>query len=318
MKSAQQLTTEHPRHVPKKCFWPTTPTRSDIPPSRFLIRKNLLYTTRCFWAILNLKSNIDMTLPGFISIPEQAVVGGAPVDAFQADAFRRNDVLFEQVAQSLLASPFVPNGTDGIPADADLDPRRFINAREIVVGTAKPLTARVPLIWFARERIVLNANLDGKGMGAQAGEKGDFGGSGGGGGAAGQDCVMPFSTEVILAGGAAGAPGLAVDSLGPANAWKTSRALLYLPYLKGGAAGAAGAGGGVICLCAPVIEIRGAAEIDASGADGAGGGGGGLVLLIARKFVNVRTTGGMANVKVAGGVGAAAGGNGKIIALEYK
>jgi hypothetical protein len=259
-----------------------------------------------------------MTLQGFTSIPEQAVVGGAPVDAFQADAFRRNDILFEQVAQSLLASPFVPNGTDGTPADADLDPRRFINAREIVVGTPKTLTARVPLIWFAREKIVLNAKIDAKGLGAQAGEKGDFGGSGGGGGAAGQDCVMPFTTEVILPGGAAGAPGRAVDSLLPADAWKTSRAVLHLPYLKGGAAGAVGAGGGVVCLCAPVIEIRGAAEIDASGADGAGGGGGGLVILIARKLINVRTTGGTANVKAAGGVGAAAGGNGKIIALEYR
>jgi hypothetical protein len=254
-----------------------------------------------------------MILQGFTSLPEQATVGGAPIDAFQADAFRRNDLLFEQVAQALLASPFVPNGMDGEPADADIDPRKFLNARSIVVGSPKMLAEKVPLIWFARERIVLNGSLDAKGKGAAAGETGDFGGSGGGGGAA---CLMPFTSEVIVQGGAA------ATAVPPAEAWKLSRPLLYLPHLKGGAGGPAaggGAGGGVVCLCAPVIEIREGAEIDASGKDGAGGGGGGgLVVLIARQLINVRSAG-TANVKVNGGGGAGgAGGAGRVMALTFQ
>lgn len=254
-----------------------------------------------------------MTLEGFTSIPEIATAGGAPIDAFQADALRRNDLLFEQVAQALLASPFAPNGTDGEPADADLDPRRFLNARSIVVGTPKSLTPKVPLIWFARERIVLNASINAKGMGAAAGQTGDFGG--GGGGAGGAACVMPFSGEPVVAAGAAAA------SIAAADAWKWSRALLHLPHLRGGAGGPAangGAGGGVVCLCAPVIEIREGAEIDASGADGAGGGGGGgLVILIARQLINVRL-GGTINVKVNGGAGGPAGGAGRVMALTFQ
>lgn len=277
-----------------------------------------------------------MFLQGFTSLPELATAPGAPVDAFQADAFRRNDLLFEGVLKALLASPFVPNGTDGTPADAALDPRRFINAREIAVGTPKTLASRVPLIWFARERIVLNASIDGRGRGAQTGETGDFGGSGGGGAAAGQNCVMPFGTDIILQGGVASNQGNDLDSLSVADAWKLSRALLYLPYLKGGAAGAGasagaagtpdhGAGGGVVCLCAPVIELRGAAQIDVRGADAnsntTGGGGGGLVILIARQLVNVNIG---VNVLVNGGTAPAggsgkAGGNGKVIpSLTYQ
>lgn len=271
-----------------------------------------------------------MFLQGFSPIPELATAPGAPVDAFQADAFRRNDLLFESIMKGLLSSPFVPNGTDGSPADADLDPRRFINAREIAVGTPKTLMSRVPLVWFARERIVLNATLNGRGRGAQAGETGDFGGSGGGGAAAGQNCVMPFGADVILLGGTAGNSGNGLDSLSAADAWKLSRALLFLPHLKGGAAGAGasaagvgnpghGAGGGVICLCAPTIELRGAAQIDVRGADANantnGGGGGGLVILIARQLINVNIG---VNVLVNGGIAPGggsgrAGGNGKVI-----
>ncbi len=264
-----------------------------------------------------------MALTGFTSIPEQATLGGAPVDAFSADAFRRNDLFFEQVARALFASPFVPNGADGVLLDADLDPRRFVNAQKFELGAAKTLTPRVPLIWFARERIVINANLNAKGKGAQATEAGDFGGSGGGGAAAGMACVMPFTTEDILPGGAAGAVGRSADSIDPADVWKQSRLFLYLPWLKGGAAGGSngGAGGGVVCLCAPIIEIKGAAEIDASGDNSAtgGGGGGGLVILIAQQLINVRTTGATPNVKVNGGngVGGGNGGIGKIILKEF-
>src|SRR4051812_18754943 len=84
-------------------------------PSRLLKKTNYPYS---------LQIHRPMTLEGFISIAEQATTGGAPIDAFQADAFRRNDALFEQIMQALMASPFMPTGTDGnVP---DPDPRQFV------------------------------------------------------------------------------------------------------------------------------------------------------------------------------------------------
>ncbi len=262
-----------------------------------------------------------MTLQGFISIPEQATTGGAPIDAFQADAFRQNDVLFEQVLQSLLSSPFMPTGTDGDVIDPD--PRQVVNAKTIVVNTQRNLTASVPLIWMAREKITLNHTINARGFGAQAGQSGDFGGGGGGGATGGQPCNMPFSGDTILAASAAGAAGRNLDT---ADAWKISRALLFLPWLKGGAAGSdsGGAGGGVVCLCAPLIElIDPNGKIDARGADAGaankGGGGGGLIILIARQIVNAN---GGTTILINGGAAAggsgAAGGNGKFIAQQFQ
>src|SRR5438309_9701101 len=150
-----------------------------------------------------------MTLTGFISVPEQATAGGAPIDAFQADAFRSNDTLFEQVMQALLSSPFMPAGTDGDVVDPDA--RQFVNAKTIVVNTVCNLTAGVPLIWIARDKITINNTINARGMGAQAGQPGDFGGGGGGGATGGQPCNMPFSTDLILAASAAGAVGLNLD-----------------------------------------------------------------------------------------------------------
>jgi len=262
-----------------------------------------------------------MTLEGFVSIAEQATTGGAPIDAFQADAFRRNDVLFEQTMQALLASPFMPTGTDGDVLDPDS--RRFVNAKIITVNTATNLNAGVPLIWMAREKIILTQNINAVGFGAGLNQPGDFGGSGGGGAGAGQACTMPLApTDIILNGGSAGNVGVNLDT---ADAWKLSRIQLFLPWLKGGAAGSdsGGKGGGVVCLCAPTIELRGAAQIDARGenasANDKGGGGGGLVILIARQLINVNpgvnilTTGGTA----AGGSGRA-GGNGKYLPILFK
>src|SRR3954454_16125186 len=107
-----------------------------------------------------------MTLSGFISVPEQATTGGAPIDAFQADAFRRNDTLFEQVMQALLSSPFMPTGTDGDVVDPDA--KQFVNAKTIMVNTACILTAAVPLIWIARDKITVSNTINARGMGAQA------------------------------------------------------------------------------------------------------------------------------------------------------
>jgi hypothetical protein len=277
-----------------------------------------------------------MTLAGFITVPEQATIGGAPIDAFQADAFRQNDTLFEQVMQALLSSPFMPSGTDGDVVDPDA--KQFVNARMIMVNTARNLTAGVPLIWMAREKITVNHIINARGMGAAAGQPGDFGGGGGGGTSAGQPCNMPFSPNpvppdsVILAGSTAGAAGL---NLTTADAWKLSRIPMFLPWLKGGAGGSdgGGAGGGVVCLCAPIIEVTGAnGKIDARGSDvtsatvpagtnSQGGGGGGLVLLIARQLINA-TPG--TTVLVDGGKPLSttgpgkAGGNGKFIPQVYQ
>jgi hypothetical protein len=262
-----------------------------------------------------------MTLTGFISVPEQATTGGAPIDAFQADAFRRNDTLFEQVMQALLSSPFMPSGTDGDVADPDA--KQFVNAKTISVNTARNLTAGVPLIWIARDKITISNTINARGMGAQAGQPGDFGGGGGGGATGGQPCNMPFSTDLILTASAAGAVGRNLDT---ADAWKLSRIPLFLPWLKGGAAGSdsGGAGGGVICLCAPVIElIDPNGKIDARGADAGagnkGGGGGGLVLLIARQVLNAN---GGSTVLINGGAAAGgtgkAGGNGKLITQIFQ
>lgn len=262
-----------------------------------------------------------MTLTGFISVPEQATAGGAPIDAFQADAFRRNDTLFEQVMQALLSSPFMPTGTDGDVVDPDA--KQFVNAKTIMVNTARNLTAGVPLIWIARDKITVSNTINARGMGAPAGQAGDFGGGGGGGATGGQPCTMPFSTDSILAASAAGAVGLNLDT---ADAWKLSRIPLFLPWLKGGSAGSdgGGAGGGVVCLCAPVIElIDPNGKIDARGADAGannqGGGGGGLVLLIARQVINANSG---STVLINGGAAAGgsgkAGGNGKFIAQIYQ
>lgn len=262
-----------------------------------------------------------MTLTGFISVPEGATTGGAPIDAFQADAFRRNDTLFEQVMQALLSSPYMPTGSDGDPVDPD--PKQFVNARTITVSTARKLTAGVPLIWIARDRITISHTIDARGLGAAAGQPGDFGGGGGGGASAGPACTMPFGTDAILAASAAGAVGLNLDT---ADAWKLSRIPLFLPWLKGGAGGSdgGGAGGGVVCLCAPVIEFIGAnGQIDARGADAGannqGGGGGGLVLLIARQLLNA--TDGV-TVLVNGGApfggSGKTGGKGKFIPQVYQ
>ncbi len=273
------------------------------------------------------------TLTGFTAVPEAATVGGAPIDAFQADAFRRNDILFEQVIQSLMCSPFMPTsaigvGSGDVVASADSFAREFINAKNINVTAKCTLTARVPLIWIARERIIIGAEIDASGKGAQA-EEGDFGGSGGGGATAGFRCLMPFvptatvkPEEQILVGGAAGAVGI---NLSTADAWKLSRALLFLPFLVGGAAGSdgGGEGGGVVCLCAPVIEFRTGGLINAAGkpaiTNNKGGGGGGLVYLIARQIIganegtNIKVTGGLA----AGGTGRA-GGSGRYIPHEFR
>ena len=258
-----------------------------------------------------------MPLQGYTEIQAASTAAGSAITSTLADALRTNDILFEKVAQALLASPFVPNGMDGDPTDADIDAKKFINARNLVIGTDKPLTSGVPLIWFARERIVINAKIDAKGKGSPAGQSGDFGGSGGGAG--GGNCTMPFSTDILVQNGAS------AETIIPDEAWRINRALLYLPHLKGGAGGGggatAGSGGGVVCLCAPIIEFTPSGIIDASGNDGtagAGGGGGGLIILITNQILPLSFAVAPPKVLVNGGIGSPSGGNGRILKLEFQ
>ena len=246
-----------------------------------------------------------MPLDSFIDIPDTAIAGGAPIDAFQARAFRENDLLFQQLLLAMMSSPLVPSGVDNIPANPQ--PHQIINAMEINLTSDVTLNAKVPLIWFARKSITISARIIGEGKGAQGGEDGDFGGSGGGGsGSAGGKCVLPISGVEMFPGGAnSTAAGT------PLNADWASRALAFLAACTGGAGGGnptGGAGGGVVFLCAPTITIAAGGEIDVKGLNGTaggGGGGGGLIVLIG-KDINAPD----AQLKIDGGTGGGAGGEG--------
>ncbi|MEM7509284.1 MAG: hypothetical protein AAF388_00045 [Bacteroidota bacterium] len=247
-----------------------------------------------------------MPLNEFINIPQTATVGGAPIDAFQADAFRRNDSLFHRLFLSILSSPLIPNGKDGPLTDPSAE--RLVNATTITVasGTTINLTNRVPLIWMATESITIEGTIDADGRGAQNGETGDFGGSGGGGGGnPGQPTQTPVTNVPILQGGDGTGGGGNGNNANPD--WAT-RALAFLPLCKGGASGAGGAngeGGGVVFLCAPTITITG--NITAQGNGGPGGGGGGLIVLIGNDLSTVDDG---VNVVYGGGASTGGGGNG--------
>ena len=254
-----------------------------------------------------------MILDGYVNVPDTATVGGAPIDAFQANAFRLNDVLFEKLFQAVLSIPLMPNGIDGpINNPTNGQARQILNATTITIGNAVTTTERVPLIWLAKEKITINEKIDAKGKGAAGATDGDFGGSGGGGtggGNTGGASKIPISGVQMLAGGVVGANGnnLTVE-------W-ASRAFSFLAACTGGAGGGnptGGAGGGVVFLCAPEIEFGALGSIDVSGADGTGGGGGGgggLAVLIAKNIVGF-TAG---DVLFNGGGGAGAGGTGLLV-----
>ena len=281
-----------------------------------------------------------MTLEGYKLVSESATRPGAAIDASQVNSFRQNDVLFEQLIQALMCSPFMPStaaaglGSGDVVVNGSDFAKQFINAKTISVTAKCTLTARVPLIWIAHERITISAEIDAVGKGAQAGEVGDFGGSGGGAATAGADCVMPFmpinladtepvkDSKRILRGGTAGNLGLNLEN---ADAWRLSRAILHLPWLIGGASGAdsGGAGGGIVCLCAPVIEIKGIGKINVAGENATvnnrGGGGGGFVYLVGRQLINavLDTTILIGGGTAAGGSGRA-GGRGMFVRHEFK
>lgn len=264
-------------------------------------------------------------LAGFVSIPATATAAGAPYDAFLARAFRQNDELLHQVFLAALSVPAASSGTGGVPTN--LDAGTLLFADQIAVDADVTLHQGTPLVWRARRRIVISRKIDGKGKGAPQGSPGDFGGAGGGSASnPGQRCVLPLSNPAIeIAAAAVSTAGADLDPV-----W-ASRAALMLHACKGAGAGGAdganpgGLGGGIVVLCAPVIEFAGSGEIDVSGMTGAGNagcGGGGLVLLVAGEIIGLRENGPSPNVLTTGGrAGAAAsprdGGNGLLIKKTF-
>jgi len=81
-------------------------------------------------------------------------------------------------------------------------------------------------------------------------------------------------------------------------------------FLRGGAGGTAGAGGGVVIICARYIAQRsGSSKIAAPGTQGTGGGGGGVVIIIS----SGSSLSSGVNTEVVGGTGC---GNGTAIYLQ--
>lgn len=253
-------------------------------------------------------------LAGYLAIPASATAPEAAYDAFLGQAFRLNDGLFNRLVLARFAQPWSNRGTDGILTNPDA--KSLVFADTITVDADIALQPGMPLIWFARKKITISKTINAKGLGASRAGDGDFGGAGGGGGTAGKKCSLPRSNPTIdlAAGGAAGSnAGAPLDA-----AWAT-RALLQLPFCTGAGAGGddganlGGLGGGIVLLCAPVIEFAAGGKIDATGANGvgnAGGGGGGLIVLIAGETINLNDAGPNQNVLVAGGASSGTGGAG--------
>ena len=263
-----------------------------------------------------------LPLTGFSPIPASATEAGSPIDSMLADSFRQNDHLLHNVFASGFSAPFASRNSEANPPALNAGTLHF--ADEININSEVLLKPGTPLIWRARNKIKIAAKINGKGMGAPANTDGDFGGSGGGSATtAGKRCVLPLTNPaIVMAAGAVNTAGVALDA-----SW-ASRCSLLLQACKGAGAGstegadAGGLGGGIVVLCAPVIEFDAAnGSIDVSGMPGAGNGGcggGGLVLLYAGEIIGLRADGANPNVLVLGGQPTApgtgkAGGNGLLI-----
>ncbi|MEM6272854.1 MAG: hypothetical protein AAF998_25795 [Bacteroidota bacterium] len=257
-----------------------------------------------------------MAIDNYTPIPGTATAAGAPIDSFLLRSLRTNNDTLELYMRAALATGFGPMGgffpsaaddTVEITSVSQAEQSYLFNARSIDLQVSMATLPRVPLIWFAKESIVLQDTLDASGNGAQNGEVGNFGGSGGGDGTtASGACEIPLTRVQTAAPSGTGSTG---DDL--AEHW-ASRIFMHLAGATGGGPGAGangGAGGGIIILCAPRITTNGN-DILANGANGgagdSGGGGGGLVLLIGHQID-------APNISVSGGTGSgagAAGGNG--------
>ena len=258
---------------------------------------------------------------GFTSIPATATGSGSPFDAMLADTFRSNDHLLHALMAAGLAAPFGSRGNMANPPAPDASDLVF--ADQLNISSEIILRPGIPLIWRARQKITLTAKINGKGKGPSPNTDGDFGGAGGGSATnSGSRCILPHTNPAMeIAAASVNTDGAAVDPVWASRAW------LYLQHSKGGGAGGAegatmgGRGGGIVVLCAPVIEFGAGGMIDVSGESGAanaGCGGGGLVLLIAGEITGLLTDGAGANVMIQGGQPTApgtgkAGGNGLLI-----
>lgn len=259
-------------------------------------------------------------IPGYISIPSTATQGGAPIDAFQGDAFRTNsDLLEKNIAWLLHAAWCVNDGSDGAQTHVT---GGLLNARKIWRTTAMTITNQwdlvpgFPLIVLCTGTIQIDALVNAKGMSTPA-SVGHLGGSGGGGtGAPGFASQLPLSGAQLAAGGASGTGA----GNAPADSNHVSRLLALAPTLNGGGAGgnSGGNGGGVVIMVADTINLGAApAGIDASGGNGGGaggGGGGGCIVLMARTFTGFPSLAGAPTgtdrINVFGGTGTGAGGAG--------
>ncbi|MEM7036837.1 MAG: hypothetical protein AAF570_07660, partial [Bacteroidota bacterium] len=120
-------------------------------------------------------------LVGYVEVPAAATVGGAPIDAFQGDAFRGNDLRFNAVVSAISQNMWLRNDNGGnINSGAGFDPRRVTRCETFDVSTAITVTDGFPLIIMASETITLNANITAVGAStAAAGLPGCLGGGGG-------------------------------------------------------------------------------------------------------------------------------------------
>jgi hypothetical protein len=267
---------------------------------------------------------LHLPLSGFVTIPDSATKPEAPIDAFLGMAYRLNDDVLQNALLSRLAQPFSNRGID-MPTSGSLDAGNLYLATKIDLDKEIEVRGGTPLIWYAREKIKISKRIIAKGKGSLDGE-GDFGGSGGGGNKFdGLDCLMPQSKSIKIVDGG----GVNLNGIDAKPHW-SSRALLMLPFCKGGSKGGndislidklvgketkevnaelGGLGGGVVVLCAPTIEFVGEGSIDVSGANGrvnAGGGGGGIIILIASEIIGYTTE----KINIEGGKGAGSGGSG--------
>ncbi len=253
-------------------------------------------------------------MAGYVNIPASATMPEAPFDAFLAESLRINDEFFHNLFLSVLCSPLSINiihikneeaGGNVTWDSTTYSVNEILQASTIILseGNTVDVSQKVPLVWYANEKITINGTINAKGKGAQSGEEGDFGGSGGKGASNdGMACKIPISGALINQGGhgagSDGNPPEHPNGYDLSESW-ASRALFFTGICKGGASGGngnksgtGGSGGGVVFLFAPEIELGPNAKIDVSGMDGVeggGGGGGGLVVLVAHNITRHET-----------------------------
>ncbi len=115
-------------------------------------------------------------LNGYKRVSSEATKEGQVISSGMVDSFRSNDALFEGILKALLCNPLMASGFDRDQPESGkpLDPYAFINAQLLEINSEVNLDAGIPLIWFARQKIILNAKINANGKGAQPGESGSL------------------------------------------------------------------------------------------------------------------------------------------------